>query len=97
MDPERTSDTTEDLALYVYAGCGYCEDVRVAIRDLGLTIAICKDAGNLAPDAAAACTGATAKALQWSIVIFATLYGWAALHYHWAGKTLQRDMITRAA
>ena len=65
--------------------------------DLGLTIAICKDAGNLAPDAAAACTGATAKALQWAIVIFATLYGWAALHYHWAGKTLQRDMITRAA
>ncbi|MCA8904758.1 MAG: MFS transporter [Hyphomonas sp.] len=65
--------------------------------DLGLTIAICKDAGNLAPDAAAACTGATAKALQWSIVIFATLYGWAALHYHWAGKTLQRDMITKAA
>ena len=38
MDSERTSDTTEDLALYVYAGCGYCEDVRVAIRDLGLTI-----------------------------------------------------------
>ena len=26
---------TEDLALYVMNGCGYCEDVRQAIRDLG--------------------------------------------------------------
>ena len=75
----------------------YIKSAMLGGSDLGLTIAICKDAGNLAPDAAAACTGATAKALQWSIVIFATLYGWAALHYHWAGKTLQRDMITKAA
>lgn len=38
MPQEPTPATTDDLALYVYAGCGYCEDVRVAIRDLGLTI-----------------------------------------------------------
>lgn len=31
-------DTTEDLALYAYPSCGYCEDVRVAIRELGLEI-----------------------------------------------------------
>ena len=29
---------TDDLKLYVMRGCGYCEDVRVAIRDLGLEI-----------------------------------------------------------
>lgn len=27
-----------DLALYVYAGCGYCEDVRAALRDLGVEV-----------------------------------------------------------
>lgn len=27
-----------DLALYVIDGCGYCEDVRVALRNLGLEI-----------------------------------------------------------
>lgn len=65
--------------------------------DLGLTLEMCKDVTGLAADKAAACTSANARGLQWSIIIFATLYGWAALHYLWAGKTLQRDMITKAA
>jgi len=65
--------------------------------DLGLTLDICKDVTGLAADQAAACTSANARGLQWSIIIFATLYGWAALHYLWAGKTLQRDMLTKAA
>jgi MFS family permease len=65
--------------------------------DLGLTLEICKDVTGLGAVEAAACNSANARGLQWSIIIFATLYGWAALHYLWAGKTLQRDMITRAA
>ena len=65
--------------------------------DLGLTLDMCKDVTDLAADQAAACTSANARGLQWSIIIFATLYGWAALHYLWAGKTLQRDMLTKAA
>ncbi|MCA8890525.1 MAG: MFS transporter [Hyphomonas sp.] len=65
--------------------------------DLGLTLEICKDVTGLPDAQAAACNSANARGLQWSIIIFATLYGWAALHYLWAGKTLQRDMITRAA
>ena len=66
-------------------------------HDLGLTLEICKDVTGLPDAQAAACNSANARGLQWSIIIFATLYGWAALHYLWAGKTLQRDMITRAA
>ncbi|KJS24737.1 MAG: MFS transporter [Hyphomonadaceae bacterium BRH_c29] len=65
--------------------------------DLGLTLAMCKDVTGLAADQAAACNSANARGLQWSIIIFASLYGWAALHYLWAGKTLQRDMIGKAA
>lgn len=66
-------------------------------HDLGLTLEICKDVTGLADAQAAACNSANARGLQWSIIIFATLYGWAALHYLWAGKTLQRDMLTKAA
>ena len=29
---------TEELALYVMRGCGYCEDVRAAARALGITL-----------------------------------------------------------
>ena len=64
--------------------------------DLGLTLKMCKDVALLEAEAAAACTSANARGLQWSIILFATLYGWAALHYLWAGKTLQRDMIGKA-
>ncbi|HAE26240.1 MULTISPECIES: spinster family MFS transporter [Hyphomonas] len=66
-------------------------------HDLGLTLEICKDVTGLPDAQAAACNSANARGLQWSIIIFASLYGWAALHYLWAGKTLQRDMITRSA
>jgi hypothetical protein len=44
-----------------------------------------------------ACGSAEALGLQWSIVIFACGYGWAALHYLLAGRTLQADMIAYAA
>ncbi|MCA9611076.1 MAG: glutathione S-transferase N-terminal domain-containing protein [Myxococcales bacterium] len=30
--------TTESLRLYLMRGCPYCEDVRAAIRDLGIEI-----------------------------------------------------------
>ncbi|MBI1398941.1 MFS transporter [Hyphomonas sp.] len=65
--------------------------------DLGLSIEACKVTAGLAADQAAACTSANARALQWTIVIFATLYGWAALHYLLAGKTLSRDMLSKTA
>jgi MFS family permease len=45
----------------------------------------------------AACTGADARGLQWSIVIFICGYGWAALHYLLAGRTLQEDMVATTA
>lgn len=70
----------------------------------GLTLEACKPLMALAPDARAAlagaeqaslaaCAGAEARGLQWSIVIFACGYGWAALHYLLAGRTLQTDMV----
>ena len=65
--------------------------------DLGLTLESCKDLTLLAEDAVAACTRANAKGLQWSILIFSCGYLWAALHYLIAGRTLQRDMIAKAA
>ena len=48
-------------------------------------------------DQVAACTSADARGLQWSIIIFASIYGWAAIHYLLAGKTLQRDMVAKTA
>jgi predicted MFS family arabinose efflux permease len=65
--------------------------------DLGLTLQVCKAAASLTAEQAAACKSADARGLQWSIIIFATLYGWAAIHYLLAGKTLERDMLTKAA
>ncbi|MCA8900808.1 MAG: MFS transporter [Hyphomonas sp.] len=64
--------------------------------DLGLTLDACQDLSLLAEDAAAACTSANAKGLQWSILIFSCGYLWAALHYLLAGKTLVRDMVAKA-
>ena len=64
--------------------------------DLGLTLEACKDVASLAANEVAACDSANARGLQWSIVIFCCLYGWAALHYLLAGRTLQRDMIGRS-
>lgn len=66
-------------------------------NDLGLTLSMCKDVTGLAADQVAACRDADARGLQWSIIIFATLYGWAAIHYLLAGKTLHRDMLPKTA
>ena len=65
--------------------------------DLGLTLEICKDVTGLPDAQAAACNSANARGLQWSIIIFATIYAWAAIHYLLAGKTLQRDMVAKTA
>lgn len=75
---------------------------------LGLTLEACQPLITLAPDAKAAlagadlqnltaCSDAEARGLQWSIVIFICGYGWAALHYLLAGRTLQRDMVANTA
>lgn len=66
-------------------------------NDLSLTLQMCKDVTVLAADQAAACRDADARGLQWSIIIFASLYGWAAIHYLLAGKTLGRDMLPKTA
>jgi MFS family permease len=71
---------------------------------LGLTLEACKPLiamgaearGLLDPaqtDNLTACSEAEASGLQWSIVIFVCVYGWAAVHYLLAGRTLQRDMV----
>jgi MFS family permease len=73
-------------------------------QGLGLTLDACKPLLSLAPEAKSllgglelkahlACSSAEARGLQWSIVIFICGYGWAALHYLLAGRTLQRDMV----
>lgn len=74
---------------------------------LGLTLETCKPLiamgseaqAALTGDAAtnlAACADANARGLQWSIVIASCGYGWAALHYLLAGRTLQQDMVANA-
>lgn len=76
--------------------------------DPTLALSACQPLLSLAPEAKAALQGAElanleacatsdAKGLQWSIVIFICGYGWAALHYLLAGRTLQRDMVTGAS
>ncbi len=76
--------------------------------DPTLALSACQPLLSLAPEARAALQGAElanleacatsdAKGLQWSIVIFICGYGWAALHYLLAGRTLQRDMVTGAS
>lgn len=66
-------------------------------NELSLTLQMCKDVTVLAADQVAACRDADARGLQWSIIIFASLYGWAAIHYLLAGKTLGRDMLPKTA
>jgi MFS family permease len=77
-------------------------------QGLGLTLEACKPLLSLAPEAKSllgglelkahlACSSAEARGLQWSIVIFICGYGWAALHYLLAGRTLQRDMVASPA
>ena len=77
-------------------------------QGLGLTLEACKSLITLAPEAipllsgaektaVAACASAEARGLQWSIVIFICGYGWAALHYLLAGRTLQSPQLVPAA
>ncbi|WP_300376860.1 MFS transporter [Henriciella sp.] len=84
----------------------FLKTIFLSGADLGLTLNDCKpllaldEAGVSALSGAeatnlAACLSADARGLQWSIILFCCLYGWAALHYLLAGKTLQRDMIGR--
>jgi MFS family permease len=75
----------------------FLKSMMLSGADLGLSIEACKVMADLSPDQVAACTSANARGLQWTIVIFATLYGWAAIHYLLAGKTLQRDMLSKTA
>ncbi len=65
--------------------------------DPALTLDLCRDLASLPEASQAACRKADADGLQWSIIIFNSLYAWAALHYLLAGKTLQRDMLNKAA
>lgn len=62
---------------------------------LGLSLDACRDLAALSAAEAAACTSADARGLQWSIIIFVCLYGWAAVHFLLAGRTLQRDLVTK--
>lgn len=64
--------------------------------DMDLTLQACKDVSALASAEAAACTNSVARGLQWSIVIAISLYGWAALHYLLASRTLLRDMVAKS-
>ncbi|MFN4225762.1 MAG: spinster family MFS transporter [Hyphomonas sp.] len=66
-------------------------------NDLGLTLQICRDLSTLSPEQVATCRSADSRGLQWSIIVFASLYGWAAIHYLIAGKTLSRDMLAKTA
>ncbi len=66
-------------------------------NDLGMTLQTCRVLADLSAEAAGICRNADAKGLQWSIIAFNCLYAWAALHYLLAGKTLQRDMLNKAA
>ena len=75
----------------------FLKSLFLAADTLPLTLELCKAAINLSPEEVAGCADANAKGLQWSIIVFVCLYGWAALHYLWAGKTLQSDMVTSAS
>lgn len=62
---------------------------------MGLSLEVCRDLTVLGEAEAAACASADARGLQWSIIVFVCLYAWAALHFMLAGKTLQRDLVTK--
>jgi MFS family permease len=85
----------------------YLKTVFLDDYGLGLALEACQPLLALAPEAQAALTGteatnlaacaeANAQGLQWSIVIFCCGYGWAALHYLLAGRTLQEDMVANS-
>ena len=71
----------------------FLKDVFLAGNELGMTLETCKVPSELSDEGAAVCANANSEGLRWSIIAFCTLYGWAALHYLLAGRTLLRDMI----
>ncbi|MEE2878908.1 MAG: MFS transporter [Pseudomonadota bacterium] len=73
----------------------FLKEIFLTGAGLGLTVNDCKDLGALASEAASACSSADARGLQWSLIIFVCGYGWAAIHYLLAGRTLQRDMVSQ--
>lgn len=86
----------------------FLKDVFLDGQALGLTLESCKPLLSMTAEAKGllagaelqameACSSAEARGLQWSIVIFSCIYGWAALHYLLAGRTLQKDMVAQAA
>ncbi len=75
----------------------FLKSLFLSADTLPLTLELCKAALDLSPDQIAACSSANAKGLQWSIIAFVCLYGWAAIHYLLAGRTLQSDMVTSAS
>ncbi len=75
----------------------FLKSLFLSADTLPLTLDLCKAALDFSPDEIAACASANAKGLQWSILIFVCLYGWSAIHYLLAGKTLQSDMVTSAS
>ena len=64
-------------------------------NDFGMTLETCKVVTELSADAVATCAYANSEGLRWSIIAFCSLYGWAAIHYLLAGKTLVRDMMAK--
>jgi MFS family permease len=56
-----------------------------------LTLESCK-AIDLSIPTQAACDSANADGLQWSMIIFKSLYLWAVFHFYMASRTIQRDM-----
>ena len=72
------------------------KSAQLSGSELNLTLETCRNVAELQLSELqiAACDQADANGLQWSIIIFVCFYGWAALHYLIAGRTLQRDMLT---
>lgn len=73
----------------------FLKSMFIAGTGTGLDLDSCREAATLTGDAIAACASADARGLQWSIVIFVSLYAWAAVHFLLAGRTLQRDLVTK--
>lgn len=105
----RTRATSVAIALFIVNLLGYglgplligllssvLKGMFISGSDLGLTVELCKAAAGLSQAQVQACDSANARGLQWSLIIFCCGYGWAALHYLIAGRTLKRDMISFA-
>lgn len=65
--------------------------------ELNVDVGACAAGEGLNAAQSALCVSADARGLQYAIVIFACVYLWASVHFLLAGRTLQRDMITKSA